>query len=111
MHTPWPLTNSKYSTGNVFKKMENNGYEIKWYLVESDCLIDSKGMVQFIPYGKRTLMKYKSLIYPDSKFASIFSSKAESGMFKTAQSIVAYIEKTKMKDPEKIQKLINSLPK
>jgi hypothetical protein len=111
MHTPWPLANSKYSTGNVFKKLENNGYEISWYLVKSDSLIDSKGMVQFIPYEKITLMKYKSLIYPDSKFASIFSSKAESGMSKTVQAIVTYIEETKKKNPEKIQRLINSLPK
>ena len=111
MHTPWPLANSKYSTGNVFKRLENNGYEISWYLVKSDSLIDSKGMVQFIPYEKKTLMKYKSLIYPDSRFASIFSSKAEGGMSKTVQAIVAYIQETKKKNPEKIQRLINSLPK
>jgi len=111
MRTPWPLANSKYSTGNIFKRLENNGYEISWYLVKSDSLIDSKGMVQFIPYEKKTLMKYKSLIYPDSRFASIFSSKAESGMSKTVQAIAAYIEETKKKNPEKIQRLINSLPK
>jgi len=111
MHTPWPLSNSKYSTGNVFKRLENNGYEISWYLVKSDSLIDSKGMVQFIPYEKKTLMKYKSLIYPDSRFASIFSSKAESGMSKTVQAIVGYMEETKKKNPEKVQRLINLLPK
>ncbi|MBA4417524.1 MAG: hypothetical protein C0392_06405 [Syntrophus sp. (in: bacteria)] len=111
MRTPWPLSNSKYSTGNVFKRLEGNGYEISWYLVKSDSLIDSKGMVQFIPYEKKTLMKYRSLIYPDSKFASIFSSKAESGMSKTVQAIVTYIEESKKKNPEKIQKLINLLPK
>ena len=111
MHTPWPLANSKYSTGNVFKRLENNGYEISWYLVKSDSLIDSKGMVQFILYEKKTLMMYKSLIYPDSRFASIFSSKAESGMSKTVQAIVTYFEETKKKNPEKIQKLISSLPK
>jgi hypothetical protein len=111
MHIPWPLANSKYSTGNVFNKLDNNRYEICWYLVESDSLVDSKGAVQFIPYGKKTLLKYKSLIHPDSRLASIFSSKARSGITKTVQAIVAYIEETKMKNPEKIQRLINSLPK
>ncbi|MCX5815749.1 MAG: hypothetical protein NTX75_05835 [Proteobacteria bacterium] len=111
MLTPWPLANSKYCTGNVLKKLENNEYEISWYLVESDSLVDSKGMVHFIPYGKKTLLKYKSLIHPDSKLASIFSSKVKSGVTKTVQAIVAYIEETKKKNPEKIQKLINSLPR
>ena len=110
MHIPWPLANSKYSTGNVFKKLENNEYEISWYLVESDSLVDSKGAVQFVPYANKTLMKYKSLICPDSKLACFFSFKAESGMSKTVQAIVAYIEETKKTKPEKIQELINSLP-
>jgi len=80
--TPVAPSNCKYSTGNVFKMLENDGYEISWYLVKSDSLIDSKGMVQFIPQGKKTLLKYKSLIHPDSKLASMFFSKARSGMSK-----------------------------
>ena len=111
MRLPWPLANSKYSTGNVFNRLDNNEYEIRWYLVESDSLIDSKGTVQFIPYGKKTLLKYQSLIHPDSRLASVFSSKAKSGITKTVQAIVTYIEETKKKNPEKIQKLINSLPR
>jgi len=111
MRTPWPLANSKYSTGNVFSKSDKNEYEIRWYLVESDSLIDSKGTVQFTPYGKKTLLRYRSFIYPDSKLASIFSSKAKSGIAKTVQAIVAYIEETKRQCPEKIQGLINSLPR
>jgi hypothetical protein len=111
MQIPWPLANSKYSTGNVFSKLENNEYEISWYLVESDSLIDSKGIVQFIPYEKKTLLKYKSLIHPDSKLASMFASKAKSAVSKTVQAIVTYMEETKKKNPEKTQKLIDSLPK
>jgi hypothetical protein len=111
MHVPWPLTNYKYSTCNVFNKLENNEYEISWYLVESNSLVASKGIVQFIPYGKKTLLKYRSLIHPDSKLASMFSSKARSGIANTVQAIATYIESTKKKNPEKIQKLIGSLPK
>ncbi len=111
MQTPWPLTNSKYCTGNVLKRLENNEYELSWYLVESDSLVDSKGRAQFIPYGKKTLLKYRSLIHPDSKLASMFSSKVKGGITKTVQAIVRYIEETKRKNPEKIQLLINSLPK
>jgi hypothetical protein len=111
MHIPWPLANSKYSTCNVFTRSENNEYEISWYLVESKSLVDSKGMVQFIPYGRKTLLKYRSLIHPDSKLASMFSSKAMSGMVKTVQAIATYIELTKKKNPEKVQKLVASLPR
>jgi|WetSurMetagenome_2_1015567.scaffolds.fasta_scaffold122054_2 hypothetical protein len=111
MHVPWPLTNYKYSTCNVFNKLENNEYEISWYLVESNSLVASKGIVQFIPYGKKTLLKYRSLIHPDSRLASMFSSKARSGIANTVQAIATYIESTKKKNPEKIQKLIGSLPK
>jgi len=111
MAIPWPLANSKYSTGNVFNGLANNEYQISWYLIKSDSLIDSKGLVQFSPYGKKTLLKYKSLIYPHSKLASLFSSKAKSGMTKTVQAIVTYIEETKRKSPEKTQKLIDSLPR
>jgi hypothetical protein len=111
MRLPWPLANSKYSTGNVFSRLDNNQYEICWYLVESDSLIDSKGTVQFIPYGTKTLLKYQSFIHPDSKLASVFSSKVKSGVTKTVQAIVTYIEETKKKNPEKIQRLINALLK
>lgn len=111
MHVPWPLTNYKYSTCNVFNKLENNEYEISWYLVESNSLVASRGIVQFIPYGKKTLLKYRSLIHPDSRLASMFSSKARSGIANTVQAIATYIESTKKKNPEKIQKLIGSLPK
>ncbi len=111
MRLPWPLTSSKYSTGNVFNRLENNQYEICWYLVQSDSLIDTKGTVQFIPYGTQTLLKYQSLIHPDSKLASVFSSKAKGAITKTVQAIVTYIEETKKKNPEKIQKLISALLK
>ena len=110
MNLPWPLSTSKYSTGNVFQKLDGNEYEISWYLVESDSLIDSKGTVRFIPYGEKTLLKYQSLIHPDSKLAFLFCSRAKSGITKTVQAIVSYLEGTKNRDPEKIQRLINALP-
>jgi hypothetical protein len=109
MQTPWPLANSKYSTGNVFKKLENDQYEISWYLVESDSLVDSKGIIQFAPFGKKTLLKYRSLIHPDSKLASLFSSRVRSGTTKTVRAIVTYMEETKRRNPDKIQGLINTL--
>ena len=109
MHLPWPLANTKYSTGNVCNRLDNNEYEISWYLVESDSLIDTKGVVQFIPYGKKTLLKYQSLIHPDSKLASVLSSKVKGGITKTVQAIVTYIEETKKNNPEKMQKLISAL--
>lgn len=111
MRLPWPLANSKYSTGNIFSRLENNEYQVCWYLVKSDSLIDSKGTVQFIPYAKKTLLKYQALVHPDSKLASILSSRAKGAMTKTVQAIVTYIEETKKKDPEKIQDLVNSLRK
>jgi hypothetical protein len=110
MHLPWPLSNCRYSTGNVFKKLDDNEYEISWYLVDSDSLIDSKGTVRFIPYGKKTLLKYQSFIHPDSTFACLFSSQAQSGVTKAVQAIVTYLEGTKKKDPDKLQRLLYGLP-
>jgi hypothetical protein len=109
MRLPWPLASSKYSTGNVFNRLENNEYEICWYLVQSDSLIDSKGIVQFIPYGKMTLLRYQSFIHPTSKLASILSSTVKNGMTRTVRAIVTYTEETKKKTPEKIQKLVSAL--
>jgi hypothetical protein len=111
MRFPWPLGNSKYSTRNVLKMLENNGYEISWYMVESDSLIDAKGVVQFIPYGTKTLLKYKSFLHPGSKLASLFSSRVKASTYRTVQAIVTYTEETKKQNPEEIQRLINSLPK
>jgi carbon monoxide dehydrogenase subunit G len=111
MRLPWPLANSKYSTGNIFSRLERNEYQICWYLVKSDSLIDSKGTVQFIPYAQKTLLKYQALIHPDSKLASILSSQVRSRVTKTVQAIVTYIEETKKKDPEKTQELVNALHK
>jgi hypothetical protein len=109
MRLPWPLTKSKYSTGNIFSRLGDNEYQVCWYLVESDSFIDTKGTVQFIPYGNKTLLRYQSLIYPESKMASFFSSRARSGVCKTVQAIVSYVEQTKGKDPEKTQKLSSAL--
>ena len=109
MRLPWPFANSKYSTGNILTRLDNNEYEVYWYLVESDSLIDSKGTVQFIPYGKMTLLKYQSFIHPGSKLASVLSSKVKGGITKTVQAIVTYIEETKKNNPEKMQKLISAL--
>ena len=111
MRLPWPLGSSKYSTGNVLISLENNEYQISWYLVESDRLIDTKGIVQFIPYGNKTLLKYQALIHPDSKFALFFGSRFKSSTAKTVQAIVTYIEETKKNNPEKTQNLVNSLRK
>jgi hypothetical protein len=111
MRFPWPLSNSRYSTRNVFKTLENGGYLISWYMVESDSLIDTRGAVQFIPYGTKTLLIYKSLIYPGSKLAPIFSSRVKASMSKMVQAIVTYTEKIKKQNPEETQRLINSLPK
>ena len=111
MHFPWPLANSRYSTRNVFKVLENNGYEISWHMVESDSLIDTRGAIQFIPYGTKTLLIYRSLIYPRSMLAPIFSSRVKASMSRMVQAIVTYTEETKKQNPEKIQRLINSLPK
>jgi hypothetical protein len=111
MRLPWPLANSRYSTGNVFSRLEKDEYEIRWYLAGSDSLVDSKGTVQFIPYGKKTLLKYQSLIRPDSRLASAFASRAKIAISKTVQAIVTYVEETKKRDPEKVERLITSLPK
>lgn len=111
MTVPWPLPNSKYSTGNVLNKIGNTDYQISWYLVESNSLVDTKGTVHFAPYGKKTLLKYKSLIHPVSKLAALFSSKAENGLTKTVRAIVEYVEETKRKNPEKILKSLGSLPR
>jgi hypothetical protein len=111
MRLPWPFANSKYSTGNVVHRLDDNEYEVSWYLVESNCLADSRGIVQFRPYGKKTILKYQSLIHPDSKLASVFASRAKSGITKTVQAIVTYLEETKRKDPEKTQQLVESLLK
>jgi carbon monoxide dehydrogenase subunit G len=111
MRLPWPLANSRYSTGNIFNRLENDKYEICWYLVESDSLIDSKGTVQFIPYGNKTLLKYQAFVHPGSRLASIFSSRAKATITKTVQAIVSYIEEVRKKNPEKTQDLVNSLHK
>jgi hypothetical protein len=111
MRLPWPLANSKYSTGNIFYTLPNNEYQVCWYLVESDTLIDSKGIVQFIPYAKKTLLKYQALIHPDSKFASVFSSRAKPAVTKTVQAIVSYVEEIKRTNPEKVQELVKLLHK
>ena len=111
MRLPWPLANSKYSTRNTLAKVDNNEYQVAWNLVESDCLIDSKGTVQFAPYGDKTLLRYRSLIHPGSKLSSVFSSRAKSGISKTVQATASYIEETKKHNPEKMRTLTNSLPR
>jgi hypothetical protein len=111
MRLPWPLANSRYSTGNVFNRLPNDKYEICWYLVESDSLIDSKGTVQFIPYANKTLLKYQAFVHPGSRLASIFSSRAKGAITKTVHAIVSYIEDTTKKNPDKTQDLVNSLRK
>jgi len=75
LNIPWPLSNSKYVTGNKLSREKNNSYQVKWYFVKSDSSKDNYGKVVFSPYKDKTIMEYQNFTQPKSSLAKLFKKK------------------------------------
>jgi len=89
LNIPWPLSNSKYVTGNKLSREKNNSYQVKWYFVKSDSSKDNYGKVVFSPYKDKTIMEYQNFTQPKSSLAKLFKKK----MIKKTKETVIEIKK------------------
>ena len=108
LQTPWPLPNSKYTTGNVLKKIGDNGYEVSWYLVNSNTVDESSGRAIFMDHNGKTLLIYQTLVVPQSIFASLVKETAKKDMLQTVRAISNYLEQTKS-SPELLAQYLKEL--
>ncbi|WP_127717228.1 hypothetical protein [Halobacteriovorax sp. HLS] len=108
LELPWPLPNSKYTNGSDFKKISENKYMARWYLVESDSAYSVDGNVYFTRYNNgMTLMQYQTLISPKSALSGI----VRGFMIKdTTDSIIAIrdeVERVRKEDQSILKKYIS----
>jgi hypothetical protein len=99
MNMPWPLSDAVYIHGSVLGRLKKNlsSYYLKWYLVSSNVHRSVKGEAIFESYGKKTIMRYKSLIHPKSVFASLIKSTMMKDLKSSLMATKEYIENTSTK--------------
>jgi len=109
MKIPWPLKNSRYTTGNKLSKYGNGGYRIDWYHVTSTSSKTTRGLVIFIPYKNKTLFIYRTFVHPKSKLAGMFKKKMTKEVLRSVRAIVGRIESIKKNKQERIPFYIDAL--
>lgn len=88
---PWPLSDSSYIHGTIISKKEKD-YFIKWFVVESETTDKIDGSATFSHFEGKTLMTYKSLIYPKSFLAPLFAGTMVDDTEASALAIKKFIE-------------------
>ena len=89
LNIPWPLSNSKYITGNKLSKEKNGNYQVKWYFIKSDSSKDNYGKIIFSNYNGKTILRYQNFTHPRSSLAKLFKKK----MIKKTKATVIAIKK------------------
>ena len=110
---PWPLSSTKYTTGNVVSKLSEDAYSINWYLVHSDSIADTKGIAFFNRYKNFTIFKYKTFIIPKTVFAPLLKNNMLNDLKQSMTKIISHIETITTSSPELAnsfkEKIINAL--
>ncbi len=88
---PWPLADTNYVHGTKISKSKES-YEISWYVVESDTTDKIDGSATFTEFEGKTLMTYKSLIYPKSFIAPLFANTMVDDTEASTMAIKKFIE-------------------
>ena len=109
MKIPWPMKNSRYTTGNKLRYYGEGGYRIDWYHVASTSSKTTRGFVIFIPYKNGTMFIYRTFVQPKSKLAGIFKKKMVKEVRKSVMAILTRIESVKSKNMDKIPAYIDAL--
>lgn len=101
---PWPLSTSKYVNGARIRKLENEGYQAEWYLVQSDSAEDGRGNATFLPFGGKTLFVYKNFVEPRSIFAPWLKSTMLKEVVASVNATTNYIQMLKTDKPTVMEK-------
>jgi len=109
LNIPWPLSNSKYITGNRLSVIDKDTYQVKWYFVKSDSSKDNYGKIIFKPFKEYSLILYRNFTYPKSSLAKFFKGKMIKKTKKTVIAIRDRIEYIKDFKPLKMQRYIKIL--
>ena len=110
---PWPLSSTKYTTGNIVSKQSDDAYSINWYLVNSDSITDTKGMASFNRYQDFTIFKYTTIIVPNTVFAPLLKNNMLTDLSQSMTKIISHIETVAENSPELVttfkEKIIKAL--
>jgi hypothetical protein len=94
MEMPWPVKKTSHVTNNVVSNHSDGSYTLTWNLVKADMLKATDGSMTFYPYEGKTLLKYVSLIVPNSSLAGMFKDRVASDVEKSVQKITRHLTKT-----------------
>ena len=69
---PWPVNKTSYTTGNIFEKLNNDAFRVRWFFIEAEHFHNTEGYAAFYPYKGKTLFIYQSLVEPQTAFLAQF---------------------------------------
>jgi len=93
MSVPWPVKKSTHVTNNLVSHDPDGSHTLKWNLVKADMIKATDGYILFSPYEGKTLLKYVSLIVPNSSFAGLFKNRVATDVEKAVIEITKHLEK------------------
>ena len=100
---PWPLSDAKYTTGNIIEKTGENTYKISWYQVKSTSTESATGHALFSPLANGTLFSYYGHTEPKSIFGGLLKDIAPKNLQKTLVGIKKATIKAVKERPELIK--------
>ena len=94
MHMPMPVSNSEYTTRHTVTT-ESNDTILKWDLVKSEQVKDSKGTVMFEEYeGGKSLFTYINHVTPKSSLAWVVKDKVVPEVKENIKVVIKHLDKT-----------------
>ena len=103
---PWPVSDAKYTTGNIIEKVANDTYKISWYQVKSTSSESAKGYALFSPLKNGTLFNYYGHTEPKSVFGGLLKDIAPKNLQKTLEKIKKETIKAVKDQPQLVQSFI-----
>lgn len=109
LEMPWPLSNGKYIHGHKLEQKETSTYKVSWWLVKSNTAKKVNGSATFYPYKGKTLLKYDSLVVPDSILASLVEKKMLEDVKSSLVAIHNEVLRVKKSDRKLMSKFVNKI--
>jgi len=90
-------------------RLENKGYQVEWYFVESDSSQKNHGKAQFFPFENYTVYRYQTFIKPKSSLAKLFKKQMINNLKETCLAFESYIKMLKNNRPRLLKKYLNTM--
>jgi len=106
---PWPLSNGKYIHGHKLTLKKPSEYKVSWWLIKSNTAKKVNGSATFFSYKGKTVLRYDSMVEPDSVLASLVESKMLDDVKASLVAIHNEILRVKNQDRKLMGNFVNKI--